>query len=221
MARAPITSLIPPPLATDARVRALVEAFGACMDEMEDWALILLSIETAPDATLPALAYEHSLSEFVGPEGLPVDAVRTLVARAWDLHEPKGYAEGVEGGVAMLGYPAELTQWWQETPPAARGTHRIEVRLDQPLIPGQPPASSGSVRAIWRMIAAMQRWSQDHALRLASEAPVTTRVGAGVTLAQWIRVEPFDPGIPEVSTGITAAVGVTVARKLLISGWVD
>lgn len=221
MARTPITALIPPPLATDARVRALVEAFGACMDEMEDRALIFLSIETAPDATLPALAYEHSLSEFVGPEGLPVEAVRTLIARAWDLHEPKGYAEGVEGGVAMLGYPATLTQWWQETPPAVRGTHRIEVRLDQPLIPGQPPAGPGAVRAIWRMIHAMQRWSQDHAVRLASEAQTTVRVGVAVATALRMQIEPFDEGVPEVETRIGVGAGIVIGRVITIDGWVD
>lgn len=221
MARTPIAALIPPPLKGDARVRALLEAFAACLDEMEDWSLILLDPAAAPDTALPALTYEHSLDEFIGPEGLPVAAIRSLINRAWDLHEPKGYAEGVEGGVAMLGYPATLTQWWQETPPAIRGTHRIEVRTDRPLWPGQPPAGPGSVKAIWRMIHAMQRWSQDHAVRLVSEAPVSGKVAVGVLTARRVQIEPFDPGIPEVSTGVHAGAGIVTGRQITVSGWVD
>ncbi|MFG1409523.1 phage tail protein I [Xanthobacter sp. VTT E-85241] len=221
MARVPVTSLIPPPLSGDARVRALLQVFGELLDEMEDWALILLDPATVPDVVLPALTYEHSLDEFVGAEGLPVLVIRDMIARAWDLHEPKGYAEGVEGGVAMLGYPATLVQWWQEAPQAIRGTHRIEVRTDQPLWPGQPPAGPGTVRAIWRMVRAMQRWSQDHAVQLISEASVATKVGVGVLAAVRMQIEPFDPGIQEVSTGVQAGVGIVTGHLIIVSGWMD
>lgn len=221
MASSSITALIPPPLAADARVRALIEAFGACMDDMEDRAAILLSIADAPDAALPALAYEHSLSEFIGPGGLPVATVRTLIARAWDLHEPKGYAEGVEGGVALLGYPATLTQWWQQTPQGIRGTHRIEVRIDQPLWPGQPPASAGTVGAIWRMVHAMQRWSQDHAVRIVSVADVSQPIGVGVLTANIIQVEPWTPAVPEVAAPLYAAAAIIAGWRLTVDAPVE
>ncbi|OYX14827.1 MAG: phage tail protein I [Rhizobiales bacterium 32-66-8] len=221
MARPPITSLIPPPLAGDARVRALLQAFEACADEMEDQALLMLDPATAPETVLPYLSYEHSLDEFVGSEGLPVAVIRSLISRAWELHEPKGYAEGVEGGVAMLGYPATLHQWWQETPQAVRGTHRIEVPINEPLWPGQPPAGPGTVRAIWRMVHAMQRWSQEHALQIVSEAPMPTPVGVGVLTALRLQIEPFDPGIPVVETSVRAGAAIVMGNVLTVSGWMD
>lgn len=216
----PIRALIPPPLARDVRVGALLEAFERVLEATTDRALLMLDSETCPESVLPYLVYEHSLDEFIGP-GLPTSVIRTMIARAWELHEPKGYAEGVEGGVAMLGYAATLIQWWQETPQARRGTHRIEVPIDKPLWPDKPLESAATVRAVWRMIHAMQRWSQDHALQIVAEAPVATRAGAAVLASIVVQIEPFDPGIPEVPATPRAAAGIVLGRQIIVSGWME
>lgn len=212
-----ITALIPPPLAKDARVVALLTAFERALDHITDAPMVMLDPVTAPESVLPYLAVEHSLDEFVGGDGLPVDVMRDMIARAWDLHEPKGYAAGVTGAIAMLGWPAELTQWWEESPQAARGTHKIDVRVDNPLWPDQPSASLASARAIWRMIHAMQRWSQDHTLRLSVDAPGRLRVGASVATAATITVAPFDPGMISVAARQSIGIGCLSAFVVTVS----
>jgi|GEM_PF-3436674 len=214
---APIISLIPPPLRNDARVIALLSAFEAVLNEMDDRALLMLNPANVPEFVMPYLSYEHSLDEFIGP-GLPVAVIRTMIADAWNLHEPKGYQEGIEGGVAMLGYAASLVSWWQENPKAKRGTHRIEVPIDKPIWPDQPPASRETIRAIWRMIHAMQRWSQDHALQIISEATAPVVAAAAVRTGFVLQVEPYDPGPLDVPVPIRAGVGIIISRTLTIEG---
>lgn len=208
-----VIGLIPPPLRGDARVTALMLAFEDALDELTARDLMLLDPADVREEALPYLAWEHSLDEFTGGDPLPVETVRDMIANAWDLHEPKGYAVGVEGAIATLGWNAELTQWWQEQPQAIRGTHRIDVRLDQPLRAGLS-AGPGTVRSIWRMIHAMQRWSQDHALRVMVEAEVASTVGIGVLTAARIQIEPYVPEVPEVTSTSTTGVGFVLGWQI-------
>lgn len=216
MERTSILSLIPPPLAGDARVRALLLAFGQALDEMDAQDLMLMDPSSVREDVLPYLAYEHSLNEFVGP-GLPVPVIRTMIEHAWDLHEPKGYGAGIVGGIKMLGYRATLTQWWEETPPGIRGTHRIEVPVENPLWPDRPLDGVDEVRAIWRMIHAMQRWSQDHGLRIASEVQAARRVGVAVQTMISIQIEPWTVTVPEISTPLHAVAGVITSWQISIA----
>lgn len=220
MSRPGVASLIPPPLARDARVVALLTAFEQALDDLTDRAIVMLDPAAVPESILPYLAVEHSLEEFIG-SGLPTDVIRTLILRAWELHEPKGYVEGIVGGIGMLGYPASITQWWQEEPQAPRGTHRIDVPIDKPLWPGQPPASADTVRAVWRMIHAMQRWSQDHGIRLETEAPVDIGIGAGVLTAGILTISPYDPGPVAVDSRQRAGAGMLAGFVVSIDGWRD
>lgn len=215
MSKTPIVSLIPPPLAKDERVRALLQAFADVLDEMEDKALLMLEASDVPEHVLPYLTFEHSLDEFIG-SGLPASVIRRMIANAWDLHEPKGYQEGVEGGVAMLGLQAHLIQWFQETPKARRGTHRIEVPIDKPIWPNRPEINADDIRAVWRMVHAMQRWSQDHAVQVLVEAtvPVTTAVAVGTVLT--MQIDPYDPGPVEVETSARVGAGVILSRTVTI-----
>lgn len=213
----PIVSLIPPPLRNDARVKALLSAFEAELDAMDNRALLMLDPASAPELVLPYLSFETSLDEFIGPR-LPVDTIRTLIANAWRLHEPKGYQDGIEGGIAMLGLAATLISWWQENPKRRRGTHRIEIPIDRPIWPDRTEIGAEDMSAIWRMIHAMQRWSQDHALQLVSEASVPVTVAVAVGTGLTLQIEPFDPGPVEVTTSARAGVGIIVSRTLTIEG---
>ncbi|MCJ8142979.1 phage tail protein I [Ancylobacter sp. A5.8] len=215
MERVSILKLIPPPLARDERVRALLLAFEQALDELDATDLMLMDPATVREGALPYLAYEHSLDEFVGP-GLPPPIIRQMIERAWDLHEPKGYGAGILSGIAMLGYEADLTQWWQESPPGVRGTHRIEVDVDQPLWPDQPLDGIEAVRAIWRMIHAMQRWSQDHGLRVVSEIAAPRPIGVAVLTAAHVQIEPFEPSTPEILTTSCSGVGIVMGLSLSV-----
>lgn len=191
MSEADIIRLIPPPLARDARVVALLTAFAAALDCITDRATVMLDPAEVPEGVLPHLSIEHSLNEFITP-ALPAPAIRTLIARAWELHEPKGYVEGIVGGLDMLGYRAAVTQWWQQTPQARRGTHRVDAWVGEPLWPGWRPGSADAVRAILQMIHAMQRWSQDHTLRLVSESRAAVHCIAGVRVGVTITIAPHE-----------------------------
>lgn len=216
--RTSILALIPPPMARDARVRGLLLAFEQALDEMDAADLMLMDPAGVREEALPYLAYEHSLGEFVGP-GLPTPVIRTMINGAWDLHEPKGYGAGIISGIAMLGYAATLIQWWEETPPAIRGTHRIEVNVDQPLWPDRPLDGIEAVRAIWRMIHAMQRWSQDHALRIVAVSQVSRPVGVGVLTASRIQIEPWTPASPEIGSTMIAAAAIVIGGRIQIEPW--
>ncbi len=211
----PIASLIPPPLRKDARVVALLSAFETVLEEMDDRALLMLDSWTVPEFVLPYLSYEHSLEEFIGPR-LPVSTIRTLIANAWKLHEPKGYQDGIEGGIAMLGLAASLVSWWQENPKARRGTHRIEIPIDKPIWPDRAAITTEDVRAIWRMIHAMQRWSQDHAAQLLIESKGTVSVAAGVQTGLVMSIDAYDPGPVEVEAPARVGVGIVLSRTITV-----
>lgn len=213
----PIVSLIPPPLRNDARVKALLSAFEAELDAMDNRALLMLDPASVPELVLPYLSFETSLDEFIGPR-LPVETIRTLIANAWRLHEPKGYQDGIEGGIAMLGLAATLISWWQENPKRRRGTHRIEIPIDRPIWPDRTEIGAEDMSAIWRMIHAMQRWSQDHALQIVSEASGTIAVAACAHTGFCIQIEPFDPGPIEADATIRARIGIVVSTTVTVEG---
>jgi phage tail protein, P2 protein I family len=214
-----IRALIPPPLATDERVKALLLSFESILKSQENKTLLMLEAETVPEQALPYLTFEHSLSEFIGSR-LPVANIREMIANAWRLHEPKGYQEGVEGGVAMLGYETRLIQWWQESPQKQRGTHRIEINIDKPLWTDADPVSKETVRAIWRMIHAMQRWSQGHGLQLVVEAEIKQSTAVAVRSGFIVQIEPYDPGPVEVDTSLRSGTGIIFSFNMQIEGYI-
>ncbi len=182
------------------------------MDEMEDWSLILLSIETAPEATLPRWPMNTRSPSLSARKGCPCPPCAHSSPAPGICTNPRGMRRGSRAAWPCWAIRRPLTQWWQETPPAPRGTHRIEVRLDQTADTGPAARQPRAVRAIWRMIHAMQRWSQDHAVRLVSEAQTAVRAGVGVNCAVRIQIEPFDEGIPEVAAQISVGAGLVVGR---------
>ncbi len=62
----------------------------------------------------------------------------------------------------------------------------------------------------------MQRWSQDHALRIIAEAVVEQPIAVGVLTGVVIQIGPFEPGVPEIPASLYAGVGIVIGQFMQI-----
>jgi len=139
-------------------------------------------IDAAPASILPLLIREFGLHIFIEP-GLPDATIRAMLKASFDLHKEIGYIRGVRFGLGLLGIRVTAwQQWFQASPPAAPGTHRVSVTLDAPVYPedglGVTPRLK---RQITRMVRNTQRASQTIGIEIiAPPAPVTLHIGIGL-----------------------------------------
>lgn len=176
----------------DERSRAILSAFEAMANAFDFSALLMRRSSEIPDEALPLAIHDFSLSEFVPEDGLPVPVIRKLIDEAWSLHEMQGTDRGVLLGQSMLGIDADVTQWWQENPPAKPHTHVIEANPPQ-IYEDEPGYGEKTFRAIGHMVDVTKRWSQQSCYRLPLAGALPLRLaGAGLPEladAQTTRIE--------------------------------
>ena len=76
-----------------------------------------------PAALLPWLAW--SVSVDVWDTGWPEEVQRAAIAASPQVHRLKGTRGAVERALAALGIKTTIVEWWQQTPPARRGTFEV------------------------------------------------------------------------------------------------
>lgn len=148
------------------------------------------------------------INDIVNAVGLPEARIRALGKEAYWLHSIKGYDGGVKHGLSLLGFRAQIHQWYNEDPIGLPNTHRIDVEIREPLFDDEPAYSEKTERQIWRMINAMKRWSQDTALRLIGAVDGPVRVGAAALAGNIVTIppKPFTEAVAIAHERVAAAV---------------
>lgn len=208
-------TLIPPGI-NDERSRAMLGLFKAMAEDFDFAKLLMRNAGEIPDDALPLAVHDFSLEEFFPPDGLPVEATRKLIDRAWDLHEWQGTDRGVTLGLALLGIRPQITHWFEQEPPGHHDTHDIKVYVGQHLYEGAPSILNDQTqRAALQMIDATKRWSQDTSFALGARFPDTWSVAAASSGLAISRPEASAAPNTDLSTpfsAASAATGLAVAR---------
>lgn len=89
--------------------------------------------ETCPSELLPWLAWAESVD--VWNDRWPDSTKRAVIANSRTLHEIKGTQKAVEDSLAALGVRVEVVEWWQEAPPAERGTQKLTLWVNHNINP--------------------------------------------------------------------------------------
>jgi phage tail P2-like protein len=209
--------LVPPSVA-DARGRAFAEAARLALADPDFRALLFERLDTVDGSALPFLIREFGLHKFIEP-GMPEATQRALLRGSFALHGEIGYVRGVRLGLALIGVRVvRWTQWFQATPPAQPGTHRVRIALDRAVFPDEGVAITARLnRAIGRMVRHTQRASQEIGFEIASQAPpVLIHIGMALTSRLQFRspvLPPPEAPAPEPPR-LRAVVGLNVGMGL-------
>ncbi len=210
------TAALVPPSIADERGRAFGAVMAHAIAEPAFKQLLFERIDEVDACVLPFLVREFSIEEFVDP-GMSETVVRRLLKNAFELHARKGFIDGVRIGLSMLGIRiTSWTQWWQQEPKGAPGTHVFTLAVDEVVFEAEGRAYTARLqRAIARMIDGMKRWSQDIAMRFEAEAEVPIYVGAAVISR--LTVRPTVDPITRLTGAPPLFVGAAVSSRLRIS----
>jgi len=120
---------LPPALAADPRFATLCELLWEQHANLPIEQVLLYLIETAPDAALPHLAEQFSLTdEAIWPAAKTLTSKRLLLKQAIELHRLKGTPWAVKTLVNSFGANILLREWWQTAPPGP--AHTFELILN-------------------------------------------------------------------------------------------
>jgi len=179
-------------------------SFGTILETAgEDWELRRLLVEridVVDEALLPALVRECGIANLVEP-GMRPQAIRALLKEAYALKRRTGYIDGVRRGLQLIGVEiVSWRQWFQATPPAPPGTHRVRLRLTDALFDADGRTyTARTQRAIVRMVDGMKRHSQDMALGFKiTPEPLSMRFG--MVMVNRVVVRPQAPPATTMQT---------------------
>ena len=81
--------------------------------------------DRCPLEFLPLLAWACSVDRW--DDTWAESVKRGAIKASYYIHKHKGTIAAVRRVVESLGYLIKITEWWQATPPATRGTFRLDV----------------------------------------------------------------------------------------------
>lgn len=208
-------SLIPPSIA-DERSRAFGIIMERAIANPDFKSLLFERIDSVDASLLPFLVREFSIEEFVEP-GMSDVVVRRLLAGAFEIHARKGFIDGVESGLEMLGIRiASWRQWFENNPKTAAGTHVVTLIIDEVVFEAEGHAITARLqRVIGRMIGGMKRYSQDINVRF--NATSQTAVFIGAAIRQRVRVRPAVAPITRLVAAPSLFVAAAVSTRLRVS----
>lgn len=159
-------------------------ALSRTLDRVTDLRLdyrILKNPDTCPAGFLPYLAFDHNTPLWDGDwtEAQKRRFIKAL-QKAYSL---AGSDEGVVYALSLIGIRAQITQWYDQTPKGAKGTHRITVAFaentgveDSELLSGQRLKNAKA------MIGAFKRRTAHYTLEASIGATVPMQIGAAQTI---------------------------------------
>jgi len=143
---------LPPALAADPRFATLCELLWEQHATLPVEQILLYLVETAPEAALPLLAEQFSLTdEAIWPAAKTLASKRLLLKQAIELHRLKGTPWAVKSLVRSFGANIILREWWQLAPPGPPHTFELVLNLSEQN--GQPAPAE----AVDAVIAAVHR----------------------------------------------------------------
>jgi len=84
---------------------------------------------TCPADILPWLAFAYAVDEW--DNGWTVEVKREVIAQSLRIKRMKGTYGAVQRALAVLGLPARVQEWFQQSPAAAPYTFRIRIEAEQ------------------------------------------------------------------------------------------
>lgn len=200
-----LRSVSPAPISGD-RDQAFLQALARMDGDRPVSDLVIQDALNCPASALPALIAEYSLEEFIDPD-LPENEVRAIIGASWRLHEGKGYDEGVQLGLSLLGIDAEVNQWYQQKPLGAPNTHRINLRATRALYPNENTLGPRHLKAAVRMIESTKRLSQGTTVVRRRDFTNDLVVAQAMHLKRTLilRHDPV-PELPAAGIGLAAAM---------------
>ena len=213
------TRIIPPSI-HDERSRAFGEAIRQALADPDFKRLLFEWLDDVDPRLFPFLIREFGLQHFVEP-GMTESVIRRLLKGSFELHRKMGFIHGVRAGLEMLGVTVtSWSQWFQQAPQGAPGTHIATVSVaDEVFIDEGRAITSRLQRAIGRMVARMQRKSQFIAIRFTTSGDTesTAAVHVGMMTISRVRVSPSTEPITTLSARPPIFVGAAISSRIRIS----
>lgn len=148
--------------------------------------------DTCPVALLPYLAWARSVDRW--DPAWSESTKRRVIKASWRIHKRKGTIGAIRRAVEPLGYLIEVREWWEESPPAARGTFKLRVGV---LETGITEAMYPELIRIIDDTKPLTRHMTGLEISLESRGQVS--VGAFAYLGEELVVYPWTPADIEVS----------------------
>lgn len=135
---------------------------------------------TCPAVLLPWLAWEETVD--IWEPGWPVEQKRQAIAQSWHLHRRKGTRKALEDAINLLGFGAQLEEWFEYGGAAYHFRLRVDIGPEDSL-------------AIERMIVLMRTALQYKNVRShletiflkRSSLPTAVHVGGYIKLKATVR----------------------------------
>lgn len=210
----------------DERSDAFGEVMRRALAEPDFKALLFERIDDVDARVLPFLIRSFNVQHFIEP-GMTDAIIRRIIKGSFELHAQKGFIHGVRTGLAMLGISvASWSQWFQQHPAGAPGTHVATLSVGEQVFVDEGRAITGRLqRAIVRNVSRMQRKSQHIALRISTagvaggigdmESVAPVHVGASVITR--LRVSPSTAPTTSLSARPPLFVGAGIFTRLRIA----
>ncbi|WP_374248068.1 phage tail protein I [Thermomonas sp.] len=151
----------------------------------------LWSPTACPDAHLPWLAWAFSVDEW-DTTWSPAQK-RAVTASAFAVHQHKGTVASMRTALGALGYSMDITEWFQEAPPAAPYTFALTADVSGE---GLPAGLWDSIEAV--ALAAKNARSHLRTIRLRSGVAGTLYLGGVAMAAEVTTLEPYHLGLASV-----------------------
>lgn len=139
---ASLVDFLPSAIAAETDIVALSLAIdpelrGVGADIVE--ALVLPNIAQLGDDVLNELAWAMRLDELQVWDTATVEGKRALLADIFVLRKKSGTRYALRRLFSLIEVLAHITEWWEESPPAAAYTYRISLEVPPPPLGGTSP----------------------------------------------------------------------------------
>jgi len=206
---------LPPALAADPRFARLCELVWEQHAALPLEQLLLYLVDTAPEAALPHLAEQFSLTdEAIWPAAATLTSQRLLLKQAIELHRLKGTPWAVKQLLRSFGANIVLREWWQRSPPGPPHTFELILNLaDQDGAPASAAVVDAVIAAIHRVKPARSHFTFTQGIQ-ARSAVFLAAAAIGATYRRLALSEALLHFTPPLSL-IPAARAVTTVRLRL------
>jgi phage tail P2-like protein len=119
-----MTNLLPP---NSTQLERNIAAVNARLGDVPTPLRDLMNPDTCPAHLLPWLAAELAVSPW--NDQWTEMQKRAVIASSYQVHRQRGTLASLKAALIPLGLKVDVVEWWQENPPAAPYTFRLDVDL--------------------------------------------------------------------------------------------
>lgn len=132
--------------------------------------------QNCPLTHLPWLAWAYSVDAW--DPAWSEEQKRATVAAAFAVHRLKGTPAGLRTALAPLSVDAEITEWFEEDPPAAPHTFRVDVFGDNVFAAGRE-IDAAFLSSVTRIVNRVKPARTHFALRVGERFPAAATIRTG------------------------------------------